>query len=81
MARKVLGEVSLSSPYNMAIRNSLKGQELFETFLHECLHTILPDWEEQAVDETSEDIAKAFYQLFDINIKRKERKNAKHKPK
>ena len=36
---------------------SLKGLELLDTCIHEALHACFPDLGEDAVDQTSEDIA------------------------
>jgi hypothetical protein len=81
LAKNIIGEITKSSPYIMDIKSNLKDKELFEVFLHEIIHSILPDWEEQSVDELSIDIAEAFYQVFDIDIKRKitTKQKRKHK--
>lgn len=43
------------------IISSLKGQELLEVMLHEILHAALWDLDEQAIEETAEDAARAIW--------------------
>lgn len=72
VGRGLLGVTDLNRPYSIEIKQNLEDIQLFETFLHECLHQLLPDWEENAIEESSEDIANSFYKIFDIDIQKKE---------
>ena len=40
-----------------------KNQEFLEVFIHECLHGCFWDIDEEAIDRTAADIAKALYRL------------------
>lgn len=52
-----------SSPRRIGIRKSLKGQKLLATLLHEFGHACHPDLDEEAIDETAEDIARELWHL------------------
>ena len=41
--------------------SSLRGQELLEVLLHEILHAALWDLDEQAIEETAADAARAIW--------------------
>ena len=50
------------------ILSSLKGQEKLEVMLHEILHAALWDLDEQAIDETAADAARALWkEMFSDN--------------
>jgi len=51
------------------ILSSLKGQEKLEVMLHEILHAALWDLDEQAIDETAADAARALWKEMFSEVK------------
>jgi hypothetical protein len=47
--------------------SSLRGQELLEVMLHEILHAALWDLDEEAIEETAEDAARAIWKEMEFN--------------
>lgn len=45
-------------------------KKFFETNLHEAIHSVNWDWDEEAVTEAAEDITSYLFRIFDISIKK-----------
>lgn len=53
-----------ATPYpEIWIHQSLRGERMVETIIHEVIHAALPDLCEETVEESARDLAKILWQL------------------